>query len=461
MNKNVYRILSLVLIIMCSLTLVAAGRLSPFSPQSNLVTIPPGSPIEIALATCNGFPTYQDHLDAVQMAFANVGPIKGFSLQRNDILTLCDQTSGANAASAIVANLQNAGVVGPIYSSSTFGAAPVFETAGLVMISYANSHPGLPAEGPNIFNRVVLIDPGSDEWTVKINALPEAVDWRSDFESDKGRAPDNLAVFAYDSAKILLEKIEEVSVVDGSGNLVIDRTALATAVRTTVNHVGKTGAVSFEYNGNRVDPLTTTASHDPFDEATLAPIWSWISENPAHWSLTAKPGYLRIITEQPLKNILVQEAPLGNFEFRTRVQFQPTQNYQVAGLTVYTDDENFLRFGRAFCDSPAPACVNDGIYFDKIDQGVSIDPNYATALQMTGEVYLRLVRNGDTYTGYASPNGTSWTEIGSHTVSFKPDKIGLVASNQGQPAAQINADFDFFIAQFATPQYIFLPMVKR
>lgn len=461
MNKNSYRILSLVLIIVCSLSLAAAGRLSPFSPQSSLVTIPPGSPIEIALATCNGFPTYQDHLDAVQMAFANVGPIKGFSLQRNDFLTLCDQTSGANAANTIVANLQNVGVVGPLYSSSTFGAAPVFETASLVMISYANSHPDLPAEGPNIFNRVVLIDPGSDEWAVKINALPEAVDWRSDFESDFGRTPDSLAVFAYDSTKILLEKIQEVSIVDGSGNLVIDRAALATAVRTTVNYPGKTGPVTFEYNGNRVDPLTLTVNDDPFDDSILAPNWSWIAENPANWSLAARPGYLRIITEQSLENILVQEAPLGNFEFRTRLQFQPSQNYQVAGLTVYTDDANYLRFGRAFCNSTPPACVNDGIYFDNIDQGVWVAPNHATTLQMTGEIYLRLVRNGDTYTGFASPNGTNWTEIGSHTVSFKPLKIGLVASNQGQPAANINADFDNFLAQSATPQYIYLPMVRR
>jgi hypothetical protein len=67
----------------------------------------------------------------------------------------------------------------------------------------------------------------------------------------------------------------------------------------------------------------------------------------------------------------------------------------------------------------------------------------------------------NTYTGFASPNGTFWTEIGSHAIGFQPAKIGLVASNQGQPTAGINADVDHFTFQFATQKVNYLPIVNK
>jgi hypothetical protein len=396
----------------------------------------------------------------VQMAIDNFGAIKGFSLQRNDFLTLCDPASGANAANDIVANPQNIGVVGPIYSASTMGAAPVFETAGLVMISFANSNPTLPSYAPNVFNRVMINDPGSDGWAVAINNLASAVAWRTDFQSLYGRAPDWAAVFAYDATKIMLEHIDGVSEIDGSGNLVINRAKLATAVRTTVNFPGKTGSVSFQTNGDRVDPLFNTVWDDQFDSASLDPTWAWMYEDPTHWSLSDMPDFMRITTQEANANLLVRDAPLGNFEIRTHVLFTPTENYQIAALQVYGDDNNYLKLGRAFCDVPPPNCVGNGIYFDDIENGVFTGSNYAITLPVSNEVYLRIVRNGNTFTGYASPNGTSWTELGAHTVGFSPVKIGLAASNQGQPVTEIPADFDFFILQFANPLQ-FLPVINK
>jgi hypothetical protein len=93
-------------------------------PQAELVIVEPGNPIEIAVATCDAWPTFQDHLDAVQMAMDEHGPMQGFALQGNVYDTLCDAGSGASAADAIVANAQHVGVIGPLRSSSTIGAAP-------------------------------------------------------------------------------------------------------------------------------------------------------------------------------------------------------------------------------------------------------------------------------------------------------------------------------------------------
>lgn len=149
--------------------------------------------------------------------------------------------------------------------------------------------------------------------------------------------------------------------------------------------------------------------------------------------------------------------PAEDFEMRTRLLFEPTENYQFAGLLVFEDENNLLNFGRAFCDPSHVDCVGNGIYFDYIQDGVRIGSNFATPISTAGEVYLRLVRQGEWYTGYASPNGTAWTVIGGHEFEEDPAGIGLYANNQALGDAEINADFDFFLLEFELSR-VFLPL---
>ena len=142
--------------------------------------------------------------------------------------------------------------------------------------------------------------------------------------------------------------------------------------------------------------------------------------------------------------------------------FTPTQNYQIAGILVYQDDDNFLLLGRAYCGNIPSPCVGNGIYFDHEEQGAFIGSNYAMTTSVTGEAYLRLIRQGIVYSSYVSPNGTDWTGVGVHTVvsGLVPSKVGLAAYNQSDDAAQIPADFDLF--QLAdNPSYLFLPVIMR
>jgi Beta xylosidase C-terminal Concanavalin A-like domain len=451
--------LCLVLLIGLSLG-VSAGARSPAIPQAGTVTIALGNPIEIAVTTCSGWSTFQDHLDAVQMAVADYGPIKGFAVQRNNDSSLCDMASGASAASAIVANAQNVGVIGPLYSSSAMGAAPVFETAGVVMISFANTRADLPTFAPNVFNRTTIPDPGGDLWAETINSLGSAITWRAGFYTTYGRWPDSFAILAYDATTLLLTRITQVSTVDGGGNLVIDRAALAAAVRNTANLPGASGPISLEVNGDRMNNYTTLVWADQYSSSTLDPSWGWIEEDPPYWSLTARPGFLRLITQQSNENRLVRNAPARNFEMRTRFFFAPTENFQFAGLYVYGDEDNFLKLGRAYCSAAPPTCVGNGIYFDRVEGGSGVGSNYAMATTVTNEAYLRIVRTGAEWTAYVSENGTTWTLVGTHTIGFTPTKIGLIASNQGQDVGEIPADFDFFVLELAA-YHLYQPIVNR
>lgn len=65
--------------------------------------------------------------------------------------------------------------------------------------------------------------------------------------------PSDLGPFhyhAYDSTKMLLNAIEEVSVVDDGGNLVIDREELIEAVRNTTDYDGLTGLLTCDEKGD-------------------------------------------------------------------------------------------------------------------------------------------------------------------------------------------------------------------
>jgi hypothetical protein len=338
------------------------------------------------------------------------------------------------------------------------GAGPIFEANGIVMISASNTGSNVPSSGPNIFNRVVLEDPFFVDWDVKISALASVQSWQADFLALYGRQPDEFAKYTYDATTLLLKRIEQVSQLNG-GNLEIDRAKLATAVRDTHSFTGVTGQVALAFNGNRVNTKAQSVSLDPFTSTTLDEAWDWVDEDPTHWSLTDRPGYLRITTQAEPHNRVLRRFPVQDFEIRTHMYFTPTENFQFAGLTVFLDSENHLSFGRAFCGF-TPPCVDNGIYYDHVEGGVAVGSNFATATSVPDEVYLRIVRRGSSYTGYFSTNGTEWVEVGTHDIGFTPAGVGLYALNQ-TAVIEIPADFDYFVLQQQNAK-VFLPIsIKR
>ena len=136
--------------------------------------------------------------------------------------------------------------------------------------------------------------------------------------------------------------------------------------------------------------------------------WTWIEENPAKWSLTENPGYLRIYAAPYAdggKNVLVLLTPEGDFTAVTHMYFEPTRNFQFAGLTLHLDDANKVNFGRAYCD-PAGSCVGNGMYFDHVEGGGMIGSNFATPVENTNEAWLKLERIDVALTGSYSPDGS-------------------------------------------------------
>lgn len=231
-------------------------------------------------------------------------------------------------------------------------------------------------------------------------------------------------------------------------------------------------------------PLSTYS--DEFN-GTLGPQWSWIREDPSKHGFTG--GQLSITVNGDLyrdannaTNLLVENQPNGNYVMETKITFDPNQNYQQAGLLVYSDDDHYIKVGpahsnslnkmisgkesleplpawQATCDvQPSPTsnvaihvytrqqCPNEGEAWDYLTNPRPTE-NGSTASNPAVTDWLRIYRNGDVYTPYTSVDDVHWVKGAAWDLTAAaptfPIKIGLFAFSAGT-GNTIPARFDYF-----------------
>jgi len=200
---------------------------------------------------------------------------------------------------------------------------------------------------------------------------------------------------------------------------------------------------------------------DDFSAATLGAEWSILNEVPANHSLTERPGFFRIDTQRgtlgensTVNNILLREMT-GNFILDARIEFDPRTASQFAGLTVYVDELHTVALGLAYASGDrgefrGVVLLNvDGTTFSD-SQRPGAFYNEDTVAE-PNVVYLRLLRFEGQFVGALSPDGLTYTDIGSVTNNLPDDvSVGLVAANGDFAGCGTEcdvttpADFDYF-----------------
>jgi ABC-type branched-subunit amino acid transport system substrate-binding protein len=244
------------------------GSLDRLGSTSNSteVVVPRGQPVEVALADdLTGSASFLGVgvANAVQMAVDAHPDIRGFPIQINFVNAPCgDPTADVAAAMSIVANMQNAGVIGQLCSTGFDQALPIYQSADVVTINGSTTDPSLPPFGPDVFNSVTVHDsccPFVDEfdpWYETVLTLPSDLAWQQAYSLQFGTAPTAFADLYYDAASLLIRDVQNTSSIDGSGNLLIDRAALAHAVRNTTRYQGVTCKIT-------IDPAIGYRINDP------------------------------------------------------------------------------------------------------------------------------------------------------------------------------------------------------
>jgi beta-xylosidase len=205
--------------------------------------------------------------------------------------------------------------------------------------------------------------------------------------------------------------------------------------------------------------------YDEFDEDSLAAEWFWVREDPDNWSLTERPGFLRIHTQwgtiyedQIGSNLLLRTTPTSSYRLSTRVEFDATQDYQEAALFLYRDDDNYIVVNRLYHTT-----FGGHVYgFGREENGIGTEGFWAVASGQIAELQLTV---SDTHvTGSYKDETGQWVELG--RIQF--DGLAnypfiAIAAYHGclddQPPS-IPADFDFVrVSRGLLRQY--LPVIRR
>ncbi len=243
--------------LVASIALTGASAAQTTAAQ---VVIPHGQPVQIAFtADTTDFPDFsQSFENAVRMAIEQRPRLKGFPIQLNVVETRCGQdpnvdADDAAAAQTIVANPQNTAVLGNLCSFGFPAALAVYQSAGLVAITGSATADWIPSS--SVLDRTVVRDvDGFAGWYALVQALPSDLTWQNDYAAEFGTAPAPFADLWFDAASLLLDRLKDVSTRDRAGNLVVDRTRLASAVRSTTDFQGVSCTITLApATGDRVN----------------------------------------------------------------------------------------------------------------------------------------------------------------------------------------------------------------
>jgi ABC-type branched-subunit amino acid transport system substrate-binding protein len=244
-------------------SLVGQGRaVAPKGSSATQIVVPKGQWVEIVYTAGANDPIVgglnESIANAIDMAVAGHPSIRGFPIRINDVESSCQDDNSA-VASQIVGNRQNVAVLGHICSGGFESALPIYQAAGVVVVSGSASRDTLPSLGPTVFDRTIVRDgDGGAAWYDAVSALPRNIEWRAEYEAEFGEAPAYLSDTYFDAASLLTKRLQQVSKMV-NGNLVINRAALARAVRETAGFQGVTCSVSFDAVGNRINDAAALA----------------------------------------------------------------------------------------------------------------------------------------------------------------------------------------------------------
>jgi len=164
MNKRLFAIIAIIMI--ATMLLVACGSASaqPAACKTDAfgcAVIKPGQTIKIGMGapmTGDNAAFGQDISQGAKIAITDGGQFKGFSFElvaQDDGGTA---EGGAAVANKFVSDPTIAAIEGHIFSGATKAAIPIYEKAGLPMMSPSATNPDLTKSGSKVFNRLVFTD---------------------------------------------------------------------------------------------------------------------------------------------------------------------------------------------------------------------------------------------------------------------------------------------------------------
>ena len=241
-----------------------------------------------------------------------------------------------------------------------------------------------------------------------------------------GKAPMVEAVAANPAIEVTVKQAEAVP---------------GTAVVTL--HDGQTGD-----NRKVMVNFGTKGASDTFRKGTLNDAWHWVREDPTAWMLSSANGLVITAGKGDIAlggnaatNILLQSAN-SDWTAETKMVCAPAPPAQNAGLVAYQCDDNFVKFVRTatfnFRRPAEPGAAPSPGQLQLMVEENGQQKSVAT-LPLDGIVgadnvlWLRLDKQGDTYTAFYSVDGRKFEKMGSAQAVLKDVQVGVIACEGEMP----------------------------
>ena len=156
--------------------------------------------------------------------------------------------------------------------------------------------------------------------------------------------------------------------------------------------------------------------------------WSFVREDKADWRL--KDGKLQLLAQpsniwgkknNKTENFLLRALPGPKAAVEVTVDFNPRKEYEQAGLMIYLDDDNYIKFDRELYGGQSCTLVLESKAKPKVVKKIPF---------REGPLRLRLeISNGKVKAMVKVPGGKDWTAHGETTLpgSSEKVKVGLFA----------------------------------
>ncbi|MGH3005210.1 MAG: ThuA domain-containing protein [Gaiellaceae bacterium] len=141
-------------------------------------------------------------------------------------------------------------------------------------------------------------------------------------------------------------------------------------------------------------------------------------------------------------DFILQPLPDASWQATTKVTFDPSTNYQQAGLLVYGDDDNYAKLDLLWAGARRIEFIREanGSPRNEAGDSIGVPAGFPTTF------YLRIASDGTTLTAAYSADGTSFTSVGrpAALAGISNPHVGVFSLKGNSTAPDIQAQFDWF-----------------
>ena len=152
--------------------------------------------------------------------------------------------------------------------------------------------------------------------------------------------------------------------------------------------------------------------------------WIFVRQDKSQWrlrdgavELLAQPSNIWARQNNDTKNLLLRPLPGDHFAVEVTVDFTPRKEYEQAGLIIYLDDDNYLKFDRELFAGQSCTLVLESGAKPKVVKKIPF---------REGRLRLRLaIAEGRVRAFVKTPEETQWTAHGETQLPGLVDKLKL------------------------------------